>query len=491
MKRTSKKYAAAIIILLALASLWRGLTFAFWKDDWHFIWETLFSPRSFYDFLHPAIFVEFMALAPVFRANAFWWQLAGIGIRILVALALMRFTRVLTKSKEAGVFAGFTVAAAVGSLDATTWATAHHLLWAALFLVIGLTSILKSNVVLSVLYLSLSLFCDPYQMFPIIFILPFFIAKKSVRKFLVWEAGIVLSLGVVGFFTMRRFIYGSQLWLHLVSHHSLGYFISKIYLLGNYFCSMVNLAVGWLVPLPEMASTGEYNKLLARVGFLLFLGMVTAGYYFRKTNSKKLRIVFISLFWMFLFYIPDWLFEPRLTMGTTHRYFAISVLGFVILVSYILSLIHNRRTKWILLILFLAGNIIASNRLLAAEARYRDAGTVNRLWNTITAAVGRVPKPILIFTGEEPLRTYALALSGGYPLAIARGLTNKADVPVVTDDPSGGEQQVCRNNVPLNYIFSFRITSTGTLVNESLPLRKATLIHAMDNGCVPTIILVK
>ncbi len=178
-------------------------------------------------------------------------------------------------------------------------------------------------------------------------------------------------------------------------------------------------------------------------------------------------------------------------MGGTHRYFGLSEIGFILLVAYILSRVRNRTVVAALTGIFILGNIITANRLLWAESQYRDAGRVNRFWTTIDASVGSVPKPVFVFSGEEPLRTYSLALSGSYPFAIARGITGKADIPVVTDDPGGLERRVCDYTMPLNYIFSFRVTNTGTLVDDSLPLRKAILIHAMDNGCVPTIILAK
>ncbi len=210
-----------------------------------------------------------MALAPVFGMHPFWWQLTGILLRILVALALGAFTLELTGSTIAAGIAGLGYAATFGSLDATTWISAHHVLWSALFLCIALTQLLRyckknsgMSLGISLLFFCLFLCSDPYQNFTVIFLLPFIPVlagqtKKACVRFLKVEGVALLGAGAVGVLVMRRFIFGSQLYFHLLQHHSLGYIVSKLYLTGNYFNSLANLMVGWAMPVYEEASTGD------------------------------------------------------------------------------------------------------------------------------------------------------------------------------------------------------------------------------------------
>jgi hypothetical protein len=497
-----------VIVVLTFASFWRYLDFTFWKDDWFLVWGILNNhPPDFRQFgYRPIAIIEFFWMTRVFGVNVLPWQILGLILRAGAALAFSFFAAALTSSSAVGFLGGVLIAGTSIGMDAVGWPSAHAVLTTAIFLLIGFGYFVRylhgkkdTWLVLGVLYLGIAFVLDPFRIFPLFFIIPFLALpltisgtrKHAFRQILTVGGVGVLASAIVGWFVFRNDILASQLFSHLARQPDFLAILNKSYVIGNYFNSLVNLMLGWLFRFTEDASTGVYNKVAARIGFLVFCIMLCMGYGYRKTKSKKIGIVLFSLLWMFLFYIPNWLFEPRLTMGVTHRYMVISSFGFILAVSY--GLVTTRKRTLLVggSLLFVVSNIWTANYWTNAATAYRARGFVNSLWQTIDRDISKSKEHLIfIFEGEDPVRTYALVLSGSAPFGLIRSISKVYDLPIITGDMLIIRRLLCSKageRFALNHVYAWRISKEGTLTNISLPTRRELFIKAMDDGCAPMI----
>jgi hypothetical protein len=509
-----------VLCALTLASFWRYLGFTFWKDDWFIVWGILNNHLpAFRQFgYRPIGLIEFFWMTNFFGTNALPWQVFGLTLRVGAALAFSFFAAALTSSSAVGLLSGVLYAGTFIGMDAVGWPSAHGVLITAIFLFIGLWYFVRylhgkkdTWLVLGILYLGIAFVLDPFRMFPMFFMIPFLALplhisttrKHTFRQILTIGGVAVMAITVSGCVTFRNGLMESQLFRYFARQPDFVAILKKSYVIGNYFNSLVNLMFGWLFRLKEDASTGVYNKVVARVGFLVFCIMLGMGYVYRKTKSKHISIMLFSFLWMFFFYVPNWLFEPRLTMGGTHRYMVLSSFGFILAISYGLVFIRKRMLLVGGSLLFVVSNMLMANYWADAASAYRANGLVNSLWQTIDRDVSKSKEHLIfVFEGEDPVKTYALALSGPSPFALSRRITNVYDMPIVTGDTpliqkllcSEGTQRfapgsilVQKDIIPLNHVYAWRVSKEGTLTNISLPTRRELLIKAMDSGCVPMI----
>lgn len=495
--RIPKKYwFIAFIILASVGSYWRLLTFTFWKDDWFLIWGALHRTSLFYAYwAHPGTVAEFMWLTGIFHTQPLSWQLVGLILHTAIALALVRFIRTLTESTFAAKLTGILYGASFAGLDAVGWASAHVVLWVSLFLVIGLHNFTlyirrhnDAHLWLALLYLGIALVFDPFRVLPVFVILPliaFVQNKPDALRVIKTEAVVLVATLLFVVLLLNDLIYRSQFVTLLLNPAAL---LTRIHDIGNYFNSVSNLFVSWLIRIPEFGSTGEYSPFWARIGFFIFCLTIGIAFEFFNRYRKGIGIALTFLVWIFVFYIPNWFFEPRLTMGGTHRYMVISAIGFIALVGYLLSLIRNRTVALAIAAFFVIVNIVTANHFSAIAAEYRSARKISTLWEQIDRDVASViQKPIFVFGGQEPIRTFALKYSGGYPFALRRGIADFQNIPYVIDDRNLMEKRICSDTIPLNHLFAWDIAESGAITNKTLEVRRELLIRAMDHDCVPII----
>lgn len=495
-------YPSLLVVLTALSG-WQALTFTFWKDDWLLLWSALNHIETFRAYwIHPATVIEFMWLTPIFGTNPLPWQIFGLMFRWGVGLSLAFFTHEITGSRMAALLSGVFIAVSVAGIDAAGWPSAHVVLLSSIFLLVGLSYLLRylkkgkeKDVALCWLYLGIGFFLDPIRNFPVFLIIPslyFCLHGPSVavrlKKFCRLIFLLLLGIGTIIFVLFRKDMFGSQLFSHVSQNLSLLYILKKVYLVGNYFNSLLNLVMGWMIRFPEDGSTGIYNPMWARAGFLIFAAGIGMWYAYLQLKSRTIGVYLFSLIWIFVFYLPNWLFEPRLTMGITHRYMELSNIGVILFVAWGISQIKKRSLRYTLAALFVVLNVLTSWHYLAQAETYRSASVVNAFWTKIDADVPPSAKNLIFaFSGEDPVKTYALSLSGGYPFALRRHITDSATIPVVTADRTYIEKLLCADGVPLNHLFAWNVKNDGTIISVSLPTRREILVDAMDHDCVPLI----
>jgi hypothetical protein len=443
--------------------------------------------------VHPATVMEFMWVTKLLGTYAFGWQLLGLGLHAAAAVCVSVFATALTGSATEGLLSGIFFATTAVGADATGWSSAHVVLLTAIFLTLGMTYVLRKKYLLAALYIGIGFFFDPFRNFPVFLLIPFMLPGKEFKKSI---AILVLTFLTVSLFTFGIFakeILGSEFFKHLLAMRSPMDIVHKFYVVGNYFNSMANLMFGWVVRFPEDASTGTYNPVVARVGFvvLCIAGLV-----------KKNRIVLFLFLWIIFMYIPNWLFEPRLTMGITHRYMVLSGAGFIILTAYILSRIKPLILQILLAIGFVAMNMSMANYYIGEASKYRDVQKVDSIWSAIGDYVMPYGNAVFYYTGEDPVKMYALSLSGPAPYGLIRRIADVYYLPIITGDKEFIRNLMCKTNVsriepgsvtlqkdviPINHVYAWYVTNSGKMTNITSQTRKSLLISSMDAGCIPVI----
>src|SRR3989344_4898538 len=483
-----------ILILLSLLSYHKVLGFAFWKDDWYGIYQKDHL-NSF--LLHPGATLEWVFLSKLFGENTFFWQLTGILLRILDSVAIYLMMRKVSKSRIAGFLSGIFFASTFGALDTVGWASAHISSIAIFFMCLSVYFWLKfyedlknKNFLLYFIFLILAMLADPIRVVPIIILLAFlrktiFKENKNSKFAKIIQGSFYLFLVLVFLFVFWYLNLTGYPGFSLIPKiiDSPSYVLNKSYLIGNYWGSLGNLILGWIISIPENASTGEYNKLYARIAFILVPFLSIFIFLFYRLRSGKFAIAAFLISWILVFYLPNWIAEPRLTMGGTHRFLNFSTVGFISLVAFGISFIRARFLLISFAIFFVIMNIITSNRILVQESKYRSKEIVEAVWNKIDNDFPKNEKDsIFIYRGEEPLRGNILALSGSIPIGIKRNIKDPYDFPIVTDDLDLIVKLLCFENVTrfqpgkyviqkerihINNIHAWEIKNNGSIINIS------------------------
>lgn len=504
------------LVLLSVAVYWQVLFFTFSKDDWGLLWGSLYDPSVYLSYvIHPVTPIEFFILSHVFGTNYILWQLFGIVIRACIALFSGYFIFALTKSQKAAILAAVFVATSYAGIESIHFMSAHATAISFLFMLWGLyawvryiqkksPSILYSSVLLCIGFL-----LDPGRAIPLIFVIPFsfllFSKRKIHRDTLKKYASFIIPIFFIGaafflfwYITQSR---DSQFDIFLAKFiHDPSVFFKKLYLLGNYFGSIGNLLTGWIIPnVQDAQNTGTYSKLIARIAFIVCLisGFILFAAY--KKKSISLKLISFFLVWIFIWYIPDWLFEPRTPMAGSHRYLLISGVGLSILLAYGISLVKRKTFLFVLAGIIIFLNVATTQRILTYQDTFRSAKAFRFIWEKVNNEVGKEKGPdIFVFTGKDPYVGMMAGLTSGIPFALTRHIAQQANLPLMINDPSVIVKYMCGVNVvqvgrtkkiiqtekiPLTHVYAWDITSPKNIRSYTNEERKFLRKYAKEQGC--------
>lgn len=138
----------------------------------------------------------------------------------------------------------------------------------------------------------------------------------------------------------------------------------------------------------------------------------------------------------------------RSGMGMESRYYAISAVGTVGLLAYLLSLIKSKYINWIL-VLFLVFNLYVTNNSLIIYSVTRSIQIHNKLWDKIDRDVPQGEKSsIFMYSGTNfTQRTSLLDWKETIPFAVRRRIIKKEEYPIMTSDKNLIAKLVCEKNV--------------------------------------------
>jgi len=488
-----------IISSLAFLSLWRGLGFHFWRDDWGQLWAAVYRPELILkEFaairLHPGSAIEQFIGAKFFGLNPLAWQIFGLSLRILDSLALSLMIFGMTRSLLFAFLAGVFFAPFSGGLESYVWVSAHTS--ALLILFFGLGSYFwfrknerKFNLWTALILLGITTSISPGRAIFLIILLPIWdllcllegVKQKTLKVLLLHN--LLLFLTTYG---VMQFVNTSGTFSIAGLSEKLSNVFYNPGLLKNYFNSIGNLWVGWIIPLQESGSLSSYSKFNTTAGFFLFILFVLIFIYFIFSRKKFSKILLFFGLWINLIYIPNWLFDQTLVLGTSHRYLTLSSVGLIGAIAYLVSSIRQRQVLILVSLLFVFLNIVSANRILKEQSKYRSFDIVESLWNKIDSDVPKNAKNLIfMYTGGDYLRGVALDWSFSIPFGIKRGVLDVDDFPIVTGDrdlitklicnenvsrPSVGKWSVQKERVPLSHIYAWKLQS-GVMQNISEKVR--------------------
>lgn len=516
MQQVRKIVYGLLLGLLVLFTYGKVLDFTFWKDDWGYFW-TLINHIPYRVFLlHPGTPLEFLLFIPLFGTNVIWWQAAGLVLKLTSAVAVFSMTDALTNSRRAGYIAGIVTATAVFGMDAVGWTSSHVLMLNVICLCFGFSFFIRAldeqgekDRKAAVIWFLLALFVDPGRnsiLFLLVLLYMVLFQKKLpgdkrvnvAAVTLVGLGGIACIVIIVG----SLFVTGTPLGNFIIGNiqHPMR-LLGKTYVVAKFFHTFGVMAVGWLSRIPEFDNTVEYQRILSRIGFL-FIGLVGfLGWWKRHTGEGK--IVLFCLGWMVLTYVPNWLFEPRLAIGVTHRYMLVSSVGFLILLSYAVSQLKYIWLTILCVIGFSVSNILMSHTVLISYEKERSRETTDAILSFMDAHTRKTSPMLVLVTGTHPIIHPALYYSMPAPLGIVEGKKTIKDLPLSIREFTGTNydevlSRICtipvtreafgrsvsyEQGIRLPDVYHFVITLDGSVIDQSIDTRRLLQAEGEKRGC--------
>lgn len=467
MKRLYLLVFVLAVVILAFLSLWKATGFHFWRDDWGNLWELTYHPEVSVYFdngvslrRHPGLAVEKVVGNKLFGKDIFSWQVFGVILRILDSLAVALMLFGLTKSKKAAFLGGLFMASAIGGLESVTWISAHTSAILIFFFSLGVFFWARSldsypehqeNFIFALLLLSVAVLVTPAAglfILPMVILWDFLTWLRVKNKIVFWRIipriGLVTLtiLGVVNLLNSRLKMFSGG---DLVNTIRLT--LSNISLLKNYFSSIGNLLTSWFYPTSEPISLSIPTRFNQTFGVLFLFVTLLVVVLFLIKRSRNLQVTVFFSVWMFLFYLPNWLYERTLVIGSSHRYLADSS---VALVSLVAVFVYRLKPRFLVLLslIFTALNVVAANKVLKSISEYRSYKIVQPIWDQIDKEVTPNQKDmIFMYFGSDLVWATSMNWSSSVPFGIKRGITNANDFPIVAGDRQLVAKLLCENGV--------------------------------------------
>ncbi len=484
------------IVFISYLSLWRGLSFDFWRDDWGQLWSAVYKPQLILHEwaairLHPGGAWEQFLGSKVFGLNPFGWQIFGLLLKVLDSMAVALMVYAVSKSKRVMILSGVFFASLLSGLESFVWLSAHTSALFILFFSLGMYLWFGSEdeekfslrFFLSLLVLFGSVLISPGRGISVLFLIPLWgfltIIRLQKREVIIRVVARMVFTLVPLLFLLARFN------TNTVSYESLRQKWQLLFvnpgLIKIFLASVGNLLVGWIKPVSEVGSLTNISMSSYRVGAVFFFVSFLVWLFFLLKKTKMVQILIFFLAWMPIFYLPNWLFDQTLALGTSHRYLTISSVGLAAVAALIISSL-KRKYAVLIAILFIILNVRSSNIVLASQAKYRSSDVVESIWKKINADVPKGEKDsIFMYGGGDYLRGVALDWSGSVPFGIMRGVADEDDFPIATGDkdlivklicegnverPSLGKWSVQKERIPLSHLHVWTLND-GVLNNIS------------------------
>lgn len=455
-----------LVILVSFISFYPAFSFAFIVDDWYQLWG-VFYDRSIIDYYiltqHPNSAYEFLALAPIFKFNPFYYQIVGFILKIIASLSVALFVFSITKLKNIATFAGLIFASSVIGIEAFTRISAHNSVLLIPTLCLGMylwitatkgKSIYKY--LLAVFFIILVIIEDPglgIMILPIFFIWNLLglyqnFNRQELRKFIAVNLLLLIILISLKSYLDPRIANRQG---PIVEH--LPFILTNIpYTVSNFLTSIGNLVIGWVIPFKEDMGLITANPISTIFGYLFLLYTIFLGYKFFSKKSEISKILLFLSIWIFLFYFPSWFTQGHYVKGGTisavsNRYLMISSIGFIAMISYLLIFLKRKYT-YIALVVIIVFNLASALRILNEEYKYRSVEIQNKLYGKIDQEfpLGNEKDNLILFLGKNQLSIFGLEWNGFYPLAVKRGITDKKELPTIVNNLSDAEKIVCIND---------------------------------------------
>lgn len=501
-----------LICALVYLTFYPLLSFSLLKDEWPGYWGT---KNALLDFTfcqqthclnHPFSFIEFFITSKIFSPyHAIWFHI-GFLLRILLSFTTGLLTTKITKNQQAGLIAVLLSSLTLLGSETLEFAGSHSIA------VIGICSNLsayhflryqetyqKKSALRSIIFFVLSLIADPWRAFPILGIYIYLFntntpnsSRHISKKFL--HSGITVLLGI---FVMLLYVY----WDFISQSHLFHTFFSdpgKIINPLKYFNLIGTLGVitaGWLIPTVDGGGPLINRYILYVFGFVTLIVGIYAIFRSSKNKSLTEKIVGFFILWLVIFYIPNWLYNPRLLAGSERGYITTSTIGSIGLLSYVLVHFTKPVLSIVFIIVFIFYNAFLTQTLIRAKLPYRDRALMIESWNIIDRSIPDTKQQIILnLTGDDPYKTNIFSFNAPYPFIIKRNITNPKSAPIVTESVHHVRDLLClgsytelknvtRNDYQITEVFAFHIDSNKRVSVQTEEFRRKVANEARNIGC--------
>lgn len=457
-----------LIGIISFLSFYPAFNFSFIVDDWYQLWGVFYNHSIIEHYIktqHPNSAYEFLLLAPFFKFNPLYYQIVGYILKIVDSLATVLVVFYITSSKKAAFYSGLIFAASVIGMETFTRISAQNSALLIPTVCLGLVFWIQANrqknfsgrYILAILFMVLSIIADPGTgiiVIPIVLLYSLLSLAQSpssinLKKFIV----VAISLGVLAIILYW--------YLNSTISDRNGYVLKHInfilqhpfFVLTNFLTSIGNLILGWFIPFEESyISLTSANFLTQVAGYLFILLTILTGLRFWQKKSERTKIYLFFLLWVFLFYFPSWFTQSHYVEGgaissVSNRYFAISSIGFIGLVAYLITFIKPKY-QIIFLIIVIGFNIWNSERTLIAGSFYRSRAQQDSLYQIVDQDLprGDEKNDLLLFLGYDWFKIVELDWNGFYPLAIKRNITKEEEFPTIVSTVQRAKDLICSDN---------------------------------------------
>ena len=454
------------VVLVNLASTYKALGFGFWRDDWLYVWglEILKDPGFFSNLnigvSYPLNLARLVLLSKVLDVSPLGWQISNVLFRILASLGGGLMILAITRSKIVAAVASLFLSAGVAGIEPASFLGANNVVFFIIPLSIGfylwVVSLEKENFKLFAVSALIFAICAKGEVWAY-YLIPLMAALWDVLYLLrnrTSKAAKLVSIRLAALFIFLLSI--SRLppnanWFE--RNNGLNKLLSINPLnIRNFLASVGNLLLGSLVYIQESAGVSVFlrHSFFVGLGFLVFwLGLVIS--YLVRPSQKTAVLIFLSA-WTILFYLPNWVFESTLVVGASHRYLAISSVGFYGLIAYALSF-SNKRTLFLASAFFIITNIYLANKILGDTSKFRSNTIIQSIVKTMDKSIPPQQEDVIIYyKGDGIIRGYILDWSLGIPFAIERKIADRTKFPIWTGSDETVRKLFCGEKVVVNLV---------------------------------------
>lgn len=498
------------VILLSVLSYGRAIDYNLWRDDWNAIWLYKFDVQNYFfnwsfSGRHSGEFLNLFPWILLFGTNYFLWQGFGIILKIIASFCVGLALYGVTRSKRTFWIASLLYASFFGGLEAFTWLSARLSVFLVIFLCLVFYFYFQSfsqkgrMFKFSLLLFFLSVITEPIVM---IFVLPVFFVWELSQRFVsrrifeiefLWRMLSVVSVFLSGFFITP---FGRSLLTPSGSQGYISTILKNNQLITNYFCSIGNIITLYFRNFSYIEATGaSYDTYIAFVGLSFIVLFVIGGIFLTLRRKQSGPIILFSIVWISFIYLPSWLSEMKLVVGSFHRYLALSSVGFIFIISYLISKLP-RVVMIEVCVIIITLNLFRSINGINNEYSYRGYQVSQPLLDQQEADVPKNFSGGLFWVGgNSELRGYIFdwSMSGTLPFSIQRKLNKIEEIPVGSADMNLIEKLVCEKNIqkpsvfgwtvqkepiPVDKIYAWDVTDKGKLKNISSQFRQKVIQNA-------------
>ncbi len=454
-----------LIILLSFISFYPAFNFSFIVDDWYLLWGVFFDKTIIAEYLrtqHPNVVYEFLLLAPIFKFNPFYYQVVGYILKVVDSFTVGLLILSVTKSRTAALFSSITFAASEIGIEAFTRIGAQNSALLIPTLSLGFYFWFKAKegnsitkYLVSLMFIVLGLLGDPGTGIVIVPVIVLWEVLNLIQKYSRQNLKRVLIHTGLLFLTI---IFITRIFLDskisdrqdYISKHLIFIANNLFFTTANFLTSIGNFLMGWVISFPEYTHLGSPSIVTMIFGGAFVISIAILGMIFilKKKESSKV-VLFLSIFSL-LFYLPSWLTQTHYVEGgaisaASNRYFAISSIGLLGLISYLITIIKSTNFRFIVIALVVLLQLWSANRVLIQEAKYRTTKVQNILYSQINkdAPKGSEQRSLYVFLGNSWLRIVGLGWNGFFPLALQRGIINIKEFPAIVNNLQLAKEDIC------------------------------------------------